>query len=50
MYTVDNIDQALQVLTGASCESVDNRVAARVEQLQALAKKLHDRKDGDEND
>jgi lon-related putative ATP-dependent protease len=50
VYTVDTIDQALQVLTGATCESVDARVAARIEQLQALAKKLRDRKEGDEDD
>jgi hypothetical protein len=47
---VDSIDQALQVLTGATCESVDSRVAARIAQLQALAKKLRERKDGDEDD
>ncbi|RLQ22260.1 ATP-binding protein [Seongchinamella sediminis] len=49
IYAVDDIDQALQVLTGFTTASIDTRVAARVEALQAIARELHAR-DADKND
>jgi lon-related putative ATP-dependent protease len=38
IYCVEDIDQALETLTGYSVASIDTRVLARVEELQQLAK------------
>ncbi|TDG12812.1 ATP-dependent protease [Seongchinamella unica] len=40
IYPVDDIDLALQILTGSTTASIDARVDARVEALQELARKL----------
>ncbi len=38
IYSVDSIDQALELLTGYSAKSIDDCVLARVEELQALSR------------
>jgi predicted ATP-dependent protease len=47
IYSADTIDQALELLTGFSVDSIDQRVQARVEELHALARAFTTR-DGDE--
>jgi len=49
IYAVDDIDLALQILTGSTTASIDARVEARVDALQALARELSG-KDSDKND
>ena len=43
IYSADTIDQALELLTGFSAESIDLRVQARVEELHCLAKSFADK-------
>ncbi len=43
IYSVDSIDQALQLLTGYSAKSIDDCVLARVEELQALSRAFSDK-------
>ncbi len=38
IYSVDSIDQALELLTGYSAKSIDDCVLARVQELQALSR------------
>jgi len=38
VYSADSIDEALELLTGCSAESIDNCVLARLAELQALAR------------
>ncbi len=53
IYSANTIDDALELLTGYSASSIDARVLARIEELQALAKSFaHNSNDkaGDEDD
>lgn len=40
VYCANDIDQALELLTGCSAKSVDTRVLARIDELQDLVKKF----------
>ena len=46
VYTVDSIDQALEILTGYSAESIDAVVNARVEELHQLSRAFAGKDDG----
>jgi predicted ATP-dependent protease len=48
IYSVDNIDQALELFTGYSAKSIDDGVLARVEELQALSRSFSE-KEGDKD-
>lgn len=51
VYSADSIDQALELLTGYTAQSIDETVKARVEQLHELARKFGDKHNGkDGND
>ncbi len=43
VYTADDIDRALELLTGFSVASIDARVSARVDELQALSRRFSGR-------
>ena len=48
VYSADSVDEALELLTGCSAESIDNCVIARLAELRALAKEYADK--GEKND
>jgi lon-related putative ATP-dependent protease len=50
IYSVTTIDQALELLTGASISSIDDAVNARIENLQVLAKHYSGHGDEDPDD
>ena len=50
VYTVDTIDQAMELLTGLSADSVDRCVQARVQELQALAQKFSTKSEAPDDD
>ena len=43
IYSADNIDQALEILTGYSADSIDRCVLARVDELHELSRKFSSR-------
>ena len=53
IYSADTIDDALELLTGYSAASIDARVLARIQELQALARRFASKdsdSDGDKDD
>jgi predicted ATP-dependent protease len=53
IYSAADIDQAMELLTGYSSESIDTRALARIEQLQELARAEAERgkdNNGDDSD
>jgi lon-related putative ATP-dependent protease len=50
IYTADSIDQALELLTGYSVESIDNCVQARVEELFELSRKFGNKVNAESGD
>jgi len=50
IYSAATIDQALELMTGYSVASIDARVAARVDELQRLARRFALKKDDRERD
>jgi predicted ATP-dependent protease len=45
VYSADNVDAALELLTGHTAASIDARVMARIEELQALSRRFATRED-----
>ena len=48
VYSADSVDEALELLTGCTAESIDNCVLARLTELRALAREYADK--GEKND
>ncbi|MCP5129455.1 MAG: AAA family ATPase [Pseudomonadales bacterium] len=50
VYSADSIDDALELLTGYSAASIDERVIARLEELDELARKFSHKRDTRDDD
>jgi predicted ATP-dependent protease len=50
VYSVETIDQALQLLTGFSAASIDSLILARLEELDTLVRKYADKGEGKHGD
>lgn len=50
IFSADNIDQALELLTGYTAASIDQRVESRLEELYELAREFAEPKSGDNSE
>ncbi len=49
IYSLDTIDEALELLLGYSAASIDERVISRIDELQKLSKKFAGKESADDD-